>query len=131
MQHDFDLARSEIEKLRNLGVGVTLDEFGAGNYSLAFLERLSIDAVKLARPFVNRLGKSSQNNQLVRAVIELAQAFGLEVGAVGVETETQETLLKEFGCQLVQGSYYCPPVSSNEIAAIGPVIKTPADLATV
>ena len=119
MQHDFDLARREIEKLRDFGVQVALDEFGAGNYSLAFLERLSLDSVKLSRSFVHQLGQSQQNNKLVQAVIELARAFGLEVVAVGVENRVQRDLLEEFGCNIIQGELYCGAMASEDIAELG------------
>ena len=122
MQHDFELARREIEKLRDIGVQVALDEFGAGNYSLAFLERLALDSVKLSRSFVHQLGQSQQNNKLVQAVIELARAFGLEVVAVGVENRVQRDLLEEYGCTIIQGELYCSAMASEDIAALGSYI---------
>lgn len=115
LQHDFSVASLEIDKLRDAGFSVCLDEFGAGNSSLGFLERLSIDSVKLAKSFVQQLGQSKQKNQLVKSVVQLAQGFGLDVIAIGVESTLQQDLLLEFGCFLNQGALYSPPIESSAV----------------
>lgn len=115
LQSNFELASREIERLCDIGVGVALDEFGAGNSSLAFLERLPVRTVKLARPFVRQLGKSLANNELVKAVVRLARAFGKNVTAVGVETDLQEQLLVSYGCQVGQGMHYAEPLSHDDV----------------
>ncbi len=116
LQSNFELARLEIERLCDLGVGVALDEFGAGNSSLAFLERLPVRTVKLARSFVRQLGKSEANNELVKAVVKLARTFGKNVIAVGVETAAQEQLLVSYGCQTGQGMHYAEPLSNADLS---------------
>ncbi len=126
-QEDFETAKREVEKVHEMGVHVALDEFGAGNYSLAFLERLPVSTVKLARPFVHQLGTSDARNSLVRAVIELANNFGHQVIAVGVESLRQEELLLEYGCRFAQGRYYCAPVTNDEIIDVGDTVLKVAE----
>ena len=119
LQEHFETARTEISKLHDMGFKVAIDDFGAGNSSLAFLDRLPVDGIKLARSFVGYLGETSKRNCLVRAVVELALEFDLEVIAVGVETETQCDLLRSFGCELAQGDLFSQPVCGRDKEFIG------------
>lgn len=103
-----------IQKLRDMGLRVALDDFGTGYSSLNYLKRLPIDMLKIDRSFVNNMSVNSAEEKIARAVIALANSMDLEVLAEGVETKEQISLLKEYGCHLVQGYYYSKPVPAQK-----------------
>ncbi len=105
-----------VEELRNLGVRVTIDDFGTEYSSLSYLERFPVDHLKIDRSFVARLSRQFGTTVLVSAIIDLAHALGLKVIAEGVETEEQVTLLKGMGCDFAQGYYFSEPLDPAEMA---------------
>ena len=90
-------------ELRSIGVKIALDDFGTGHSSLAIIDRLPIDEVKLDRSFTQALTTSSRTEALVGATIALAHRLGLTVVAEGVEEQDQLQLLSELGCDRIQG----------------------------
>ena len=104
-----------ISYLRALGVRIGLDDFGAGKSSLGYLKRFPLDFVKIDRSLVAGLGVDEQDTAIVRATIELAQNLGLEVVAVGVETEEQREILELLGCQRAQGYLFAPPAPAGDL----------------
>jgi len=106
--------REELRRLRELGVGLAIDDFGAGSASLAKLRELPVDYVKIDRSFVRRLGNVN-DDALVGAMIGLAHALDLVVVAEGVETETQHHHLVALGCNLAQGYLYSRPVPLEDL----------------
>jgi diguanylate cyclase (GGDEF)-like protein len=113
----FDRVRLVIEKLRDRGLVVSVDDFGAGFTSLAYLSTLAVGELKLDRTFITPLanGEREREAQLVRATIELGHALGLRVVAEGIEDEATLTLLSEFGCDLAQGYFIDVPKPANEL----------------
>jgi diguanylate cyclase (GGDEF)-like protein/PAS domain S-box-containing protein len=105
-----------LEALRKMGIRLCLDDFGTGYSSLSYLKRLPVDLVKVDRTFVNGLGGNATDTAVVRMIIELCHALGIEVLAEGVETSDQATLLREMGCDLGQGYYFARPLRSEELA---------------
>ncbi len=104
---------SRLERLRELGVRVAIDDFGAGYSSLGRLRRLPLDVVKLDRSFVRELdGDDDRARLIVRAAVELARGLGAQVVAEGVERETQASALHEAGCRYQQGYLYGRPVEA-------------------
>jgi diguanylate cyclase (GGDEF)-like protein len=114
---EFERARLVIEKLRDLGLVVSVDDFGAGFTSLAYLSSLAVGELKLDRTFITPLasGEGEREAQLVRATIELGHALGLRVVAEGIEDEATLTLLSDFGCDLAQGYFIDMPKPANEL----------------
>ncbi len=92
-----------LQQLNKLGVRLSIDNFGSGYSSLTYLRQFPINSIKIARSFVQNLSHINGNMVLVRAIIALAHELGLEVTAVGVETEEQLAFLKEHKCDRVQG----------------------------
>ena len=88
---------SKMEKLRALGVKISVDDFGAGYSSLSYLQRLPIDILKLDRSFVEEFKNSNGNSSLMRGVVSLAHGLGIRVTAEGVETEEQLELVHTRG----------------------------------
>ena len=103
--------------LRALGVGLAIDDFGTGYSSLAYLQRLSADQLKIDRAFIDKLGTAG-GTELVRTVVAVAHALGMEVVAEGVETATQLAELQSLACEFVQGYYLSKPLSAAGVGAL-------------
>jgi EAL domain-containing protein (putative c-di-GMP-specific phosphodiesterase class I) len=93
----------KMEKLRALGVQISVDDFGAGYSSLSYLQRLPIDILKLDRSFVEEFKTERGSSSLVQGIVSLAHGLGMRVTAEGVETEQQLELVHHSGCDKVQG----------------------------
>jgi diguanylate cyclase (GGDEF)-like protein len=113
---DFAACQSIIEELRGLGVGVSIDDFGSGFTSLAYLGSLPITELKLDRTFIGGLSTTGreQDLKLVRATIDLGHALGLLVVAEGIETLATLELLALLGCDRAQGYFTGRPVPAQE-----------------
>lgn len=105
-----------VRDVRQLGLRIGLDDFGAGHTSLGYLKRFPLDFVKIDRGLVSGIGSDEEDTAIVRATIELAHSLGLMVIAVGVETEEQLDVLELLGCDRAQGFYFSPPVPADEFA---------------
>ncbi len=119
---DFERSREVIDRLRQMGIVVSIDDFGAGFTSLAYLSSLAVGEVKLDRTFVTRLAGAEPERpaQLVRATIELIHALGLRVVAEGVEDDATLSLLSDFGCDLAQGYFIEIPRPAAELECLQP-----------
>jgi len=115
---DVERIASLFEQMRRMGIRIALDDFGTGYSSLSYLERYPIDALKIDKSFVNRLGTSSAKADIVRMMINLAHGLGLEVSAEGVEQLSQAESLWGFGCTLAQGYLYSPPIAEAEMTQL-------------
>ena len=105
-----------LERLGNLGVGLAMDDFGTGYSSLSYLREYPFDTLKIDRSFVRDITDDKADRELVNATVVMAHALGLKVVAEGVETKEQFEYLASLGCELVQGYYFCEPVSSEVIS---------------
>ena len=99
--------------LRDLGVGVALDEFGAGAASLTLLKRLPLTTVKFDAVLLRDLAFSREDRAILQAVIQAAKALGLVTVATGIETEDQRATLAAMGCNAGQGSLFGPPFAAG------------------
>lgn len=109
----FDDLGSSLQTLRDAGVRIAIDDFGAGQSSLSYLQQLPVDTLKIDRSFVRNLPEDPDSNTIVRAVIGLAHNLDLTVVAEGVEHEDQATFLREHGCDLAQGFHFGRPESRS------------------
>lgn len=111
-----DLARTQIQlsELRALGFKVWIDDFGSGYSSLAYLNKLPVDGVKLDKAIINDLDASIGAQSMVRNIIRMSHDMKLAVVAEGVETHFQSELLKKMGCDYIQGFYYSRPLKASE-----------------
>lgn len=141
---DTDQALATLRGLQEIGVRVAIDDFGTGYSSFAQLKTLPVDILKIDKGFVRELGANPDDLAIVRSIIGLATALGMQLVAEGVETEIAATTLVEMGCTHAQGFLFSgprPPGDIERILAVGgcttmapvplePVRPTPAPIRT-
>lgn len=103
LMRDTARAQATLFALKSRGVRIAIDDFGTGYSSLAYLHRFPVDTLKIDRSFVKQIGDGGNGAAIVGAIIGLAHKLKIEVVAEGVETEQQLELLKNEGCDLIQG----------------------------
>jgi diguanylate cyclase (GGDEF)-like protein len=104
-----------LHALRELGVRLSVDDFGTGYSSLAYLQRLPVQEVKIDRSFILALGQERENTAIVRAIVDLGRALGLDVIAEGVEDADTWQLLAAMHCDLVQGWHLARPMPADAL----------------
>jgi EAL domain-containing protein (putative c-di-GMP-specific phosphodiesterase class I) len=107
-----------IASLRVIGIRFALDDFGTGFSSFGRLQSLDVDRIKIDKCFVDGFGKPGGNEEIVRAMIKLAQAKGLRTTAEGIETAEQNAVLQRLGCDDVQGYLLSRPMPAEAIDAM-------------
>jgi diguanylate cyclase (GGDEF)-like protein len=107
-----------LTKIKQHKVQLSIDDFGTGYSSLSYLHRFPIDALKIDRSFVSTMDTEVKNSEIVKTIITLARALGIKAIAEGVETKEQLTLLKNLGCDEVQGYLFSPPINAQSIEAL-------------
>ena len=112
--NDVEEAIEKMQELRNLGIRFAMDDFGTGYSSLAYLKRLPLEQLKIDQSFVHDIGRDKNSSVMVRTIINIANNFGLEVVAEGVETDEQLAFLRQYGCNKFQGYFFGKPVSVKE-----------------
>ncbi|MEE8446255.1 MAG: EAL domain-containing protein [Gemmatimonadota bacterium] len=106
---------NRLRELRELGILIALDDFGTGHSSLAYIKHFPADIIKLDGFFVQDVGTNHDSRNLVKAVIQMGQALGVQVIAEKVETREQLEWLKSSECDLVQGYYTGRPVPADQL----------------
>ncbi len=126
---DFDACKVVIVRLRGLGIGVSIDDFGAGYTSLAYLGSLAASELKLDRSFLARLttGDKGRNTELVRATIALGHKLNMRVVAEGIEDPASLDLLASLGCDLAQGYFISRPMSAQDLTLPAPARGVPEE----
>lgn len=114
---DGDGAIAIMERLSAMGVAFSIDDFGTGFSSLAYLSRFPVDTLKIDMSFIHNMLKSANDHVIVETVIGLAKNLHLSIVAEGVETEEQAAALQALGCPQAQGYLYCPPVPAGVFAS--------------
>jgi EAL domain-containing protein (putative c-di-GMP-specific phosphodiesterase class I) len=110
-------AMEVLGRLRELGLRLSLDDFGTGHSSLAYLKRLPLDEVKIDRSFVSGMTADENDAVIVRSTIDLARNLGLDVVAEGVEDEATLRGLGDLHCDIAQGFHLSRPLPAPELAA--------------
>jgi diguanylate cyclase (GGDEF)-like protein len=108
-------ALANLERLRAQGCRISIDDYGTGYSSLAYLKRLPVDELKIDRSFVNGMVENYNDEVIVRSTIELAHNLGLRVVAEGVETSAMLRRLKDLHCDMAQGYLMSRPIPAEDI----------------
>lgn len=112
--HDIDEVSRQLTELRDLGVRVSMDDFGVGYSSIGLLDRIPLDTIKLDRLFTLDILRPSKQ-AIIRAIFIMAETLELDVIAEGIETEEQLEKFSELGCHIVQGYYFYEPLPVERI----------------
>ncbi|MFJ6208952.1 putative bifunctional diguanylate cyclase/phosphodiesterase [Lysinibacillus sp. NPDC092081] len=107
-----------IKQLRALGITISLDDFGTGYSSLNYLKKFPVDVLKIDRAFVRDIVPEKSGIAMISAMISLAHALNLQVVAEGVEEEAELNVLREHGCEYVQGYYFSKPLSVEDFTRL-------------
>jgi diguanylate cyclase (GGDEF)-like protein/PAS domain S-box-containing protein len=106
-----------LQRIRDLGAGLALDDFGSGHSSLAYLQRFPFDTIKIDQSFVRTNGKGARP-VVLRSIISLAHDLGMEVVAEGAETDSDAVELSQLGCEYAQGHHFGEPMSADDAKAL-------------
>ncbi|WP_307606861.1 bifunctional diguanylate cyclase/phosphodiesterase [Paenibacillus sp. V4I9] len=115
---NLDRATMLLSKLKGIGVSISIDDFGTGFSSLAYLKNFPIDRIKIDRTFIKDLSNDISDQNIVKTIIALGINLNLKVIAEGVESEEQLNLLRNYGCHEAQGYFLGLPMSADNIAKI-------------
>jgi len=114
---DINCATRVLDQLARLGIPLSIDDFGTGMSSLAYLSRLPVSKLKIDRSFVINMMNNENNHLIVRSTIDLAHNLGYQVVAEGVETIEALNLLKQLSCDCAQGYFFTPPLPVEKFEA--------------
>jgi EAL domain-containing protein (putative c-di-GMP-specific phosphodiesterase class I) len=115
VMRDMEQSSKRMTELRELGVKIAIDDFGTGYSSLSYLSRLPADILKIDQSFLQDIGVGSGGSQLFETIVSLAHSMGLSVTAEGVETQEQLQLVRQAGCDRVQGHLFGGPLLAEGI----------------
>ncbi|MGC9506283.1 putative bifunctional diguanylate cyclase/phosphodiesterase, partial [Baaleninema sp.] len=107
-----------LQRLKALGVKLSIDDFGTGYSSLSYLNRFPVDTLKIDRSFVQRMGDSREDREIVRTIITLAHTLGMDTIAEGVETPEDLRHLRDLGCDYGQGYWFAKPLPPSAAAQL-------------
>ena len=110
-----DTFMHQIDRLKDAGIGIQLDDFGSGRASIVALEQIAPDRLKVDRRLVETAAKYARSARLLRAIVDIGDALGILVTAEGVETEEQAHLLAAMGCERLQGYYFGRPMPLDQV----------------
>ncbi len=116
--HDTDYVISTMNKMKALGVSLSIDDFGTDYSSLGRLKDLPVDRIKIDMQFIRGIAKNIKDEGIIKIILQLGRTLGLNVVAEGVETEEQLAFLKENLCYEIQGYYFYKPMIAEDLASI-------------
>jgi EAL domain-containing protein (putative c-di-GMP-specific phosphodiesterase class I) len=112
--HDVEVVIKTLHRLKEIGVKLSIDYFGTGYSSLSYLKQLAVDKLKIDQSFVRDMVEDSDDAAIVKAIIQLGHTLQLTVIAEGVENEGQLAILKNYGCDEIQGYLLSRPIPARE-----------------
>lgn len=112
---DPELLISLLNKIKAMGVRISIDDFGTGFSSLSHLQKLNVDKLKIDRAFVNEISYKTSEASIAKMIVQLSQSLKLDIIAEGVETEEQAKVLMSFGCDYAQGFLYAKPLIKKQL----------------
>lgn len=118
IMNDVATVVKRLKTLREAGIRIAIDDFGTGYSSLSYLQDLPLDVLKIDRAFVSRLQNERSDQSVANTIVLLATGLGLDTVAEGVETEEQRDAIVAIGCNTIQGYYFSPPVSADDLPSV-------------
>ena len=118
LMEDSSNAIELMQQLHDRGISLTIDDFGTGYSSLSYLKHFPVKTLKIDLSFIRDMTKSKKDRKMVASIIALAHNLDIQVVAEGVETEEQLNILKDFGCNIVQGFLFSKPVSAESMKVL-------------
>jgi EAL domain-containing protein (putative c-di-GMP-specific phosphodiesterase class I) len=115
MMIDPETSMQTLRQLNDLGVNISIDDFGTGHSSLSYLKQLPVSEIKIDKSFVMNMTENADDRKIVRSVIDLGHNFDLKVVAEGIESEQTLSELRGMGCDIGQGYYISRPLPMNEM----------------
>lgn len=115
IMHDPEQSQLIVKRLSNLGIRISIDDYGTGYSSLAYLKKLEAHEVKIDRSFVLNLLTDKDDQIIIESTINLVHSLGLHVVAEGVEDAVTGNALKKLNCEYAQGYHYCRPLNKSDI----------------
>ena len=112
-----DVIIDKTNALRQAGFKIEIDDFGTGYSSLSMINKLPLDALKIDMIFIRNAFTTENDNKMIKIIIDIASYLKVPTIAEGVESKEQVAVLKELGCDIVQGYYFSKPVPNEEFAA--------------
>lgn len=104
-----------IDRIKEMGIGIDVDDFGTGHASIVGLLKLAPDSLKIDQQLVNPIVRSPAQRELLKSIINIGHSLGIRVIAEGVETQQHVTILQDLGCDMLQGFYFSPPMTANDL----------------
>ncbi|SDN86078.1 diguanylate cyclase (GGDEF) domain-containing protein [Acetanaerobacterium elongatum] len=114
----YDAVKKTMGELQRHGINFALDDFGSGYSGLNYLMMLPISCLKIDKSYINELEDSVKSRKMLSKIIELVQDFNIQVVAEGVETKFQDSILKKFNCNFIQGYLYSRPLPKAEFEQV-------------
>jgi EAL domain-containing protein (putative c-di-GMP-specific phosphodiesterase class I) len=105
-----DATRAELDKCREIGLNVSIDDFGSGYSSLSYLHYFPIDTLKIDQSFIRAMSTHAASLVLVKSIIGIARNLGMKVIAEGVESAQEAAKLRDLGCEFIQGYWFSKPL---------------------
>ncbi|MES9994083.1 MAG: EAL domain-containing protein [Candidatus Thiodiazotropha sp.] len=118
LSENLEDAKRKITALKELGVRISIDSFGIGYASIAYLRQLPLDELKIDRSFVRDITSDPKDAKLVKTIITMARQMEIDAVATGVETDPQLQFLRDNGCEIFQGYYFNPPLPAEDFESI-------------
>ncbi|MGB6875961.1 MAG: EAL domain-containing protein [Candidatus Acidiferrales bacterium] len=117
-----------LQELKTMGLRLAVDDFGTGYSSLSYLQQFPLDVLKIDRTFIDRISANLKDTAIIRAIIDMARSFNLQVIAEGIETQEQRTYLQAQHCAEGQGYLFSRPMMPGEFAHLVKAGLTNADI---
>ncbi|MCI4410065.1 MAG: EAL domain-containing protein [Thiotrichales bacterium] len=131
VMHDPMQVKEIMQRLSELGVQLSIDDFGTGYSSLSYLQKFPLDKLKIDMSFVHNMLESKDSAAIARAIVQLGKSMELTVIAEGIETQAQQAMLAEMGCEQGQGYHFSRPLSADALVAFMTTSQMSAQLSVL
>jgi EAL domain-containing protein (putative c-di-GMP-specific phosphodiesterase class I) len=115
LEEESSIFKCHLKRVREAGIGVEIDDFGSGHASILSVMQVEPRALKIDRRLIAPIAKSNRARKMVRAIMEIANTLEVSTIAEGVETKEQQRILREEGCDILQGFFFAPALCEEDL----------------